>query len=334
VFSIPSNVVDSKIVSKKYSKSAEGKYNQIASNYFAKPYTPKSASADTGSKYFSTYTMSPYNLEYFIDKSLVENQTTIYGGGRTRQQFITSAALGYVSPSLRKIYNYSWITKWGSQVGFSGETLKYLAVSKLAASMTSYGMKDDVNDLIKFSEQTIENLDSSYVAIMSNYDAGLEDRWTNMEQDIFTSKIGNFYRCPPTKSGSSVFCSKNMIVNTSISFEPEGSTVEDMDNKDSTSKNFNGRPVFSRGGPGPEITSMQALEELGIKEDANKNLEKLLPLQIPVLLDSKFGKGLISSELITANDLSNYNTILIIPRTELVTSKINFSASYTTGSNK
>ena len=110
--------------------------------------------------------------------------------------------------------------------------------------------------------------------------------------------------------------------------------MEDMDNKDDSSKDFNGRPVFSRGAPGPEITSMQALEELGIKEDANKNLEKLLPMQIPVLLDSKFGKGLISSELITAKDLSDYNTILIIPRSDLVTSKMNFSANYTTGSNK
>jgi hypothetical protein len=332
VFSIPS-VTNSKIVSKKYSKSAEGKYNQIASNYFAKPYSPKTASADTGSTYYGTYNLNPYNLEYFIDKSLVENQTTIYGGGRTRNQFITSAVLGYVSPSLRKIYNYSWITAWGSQIGFSGKTLKYLAVNKLAASMTSYGMKDDVSDLIKFSGQTIENLDTSYVAVMGNYDAGLEDRWTNMEQDIFTSKIGNFYRCPPTRSGSSVFCSKNMIVNTSISFEPEGSIMEDMDNKDDSSGNFNGRPVFSRGAPGPEITSMQALEELGIKEDNNKNLEKLLPMQIPVLLDSKFGKGLISSQLVDSDDLSKYNTILIIPRTELVTSKIKFSANYTTGSN-
>jgi hypothetical protein len=333
VFSIPKSVRDSKVVSKRYSKSAEGKYNQISTNYFAKPYTPKTATAETGSKYFGTYTMNPYHLEYFIDKSLVENQTTIYGGGRNREQFITSAALGYISPSLRKIYNYSWITAWGSQVGFSGNTLKYLAVNKLAASMNSYGMKDDVGDLIKFSGQTIENLDTSYVAIMGNYDAGLEDRWTNMEQDIFTSKIGNFYRCPPTRSGSSVFCSKNMIVNTSISFEPEGSIMEDMDNKDNSSGNFNGRPVFSRGAPGPEITSMQALEELGIKEEANKDLEKLIPVQIPVLLDSKFAKGLVSSQLVTAEELSKYNTILIIPRTELVTSKMNFSANYSTGSN-
>jgi hypothetical protein len=333
VFSIPKLVKDSKIISKKYSKSAEGKYNQISTNYFAKPYTPKSATADTGSKYYGIYNLNPYNLEYFIDRSLVENQTTIYGGGRTKQQFITSAALGYVSPSLRKIYNYSWITVWGSQVGFSGTSLKALAVNKLAAAMNSYGMKDDVKDLIAFSGNLIENLDSSYVAIMSNYDAGLEDRWTSMEQDIFTSKIGNFYRCPPMKSGSSVFCSKNMIVNTSVSFDPEGSLVEDQDSKASGSSNFNGRPVFSRGAPGPQITSMQALESLGIKEDAAKNLEKLLPLQIPILLDSKFAKGLVSSDLITVNDLSNYNTIIIIPRTELVTAKLKFSSSYTTGSN-
>jgi hypothetical protein len=60
---------------------------------------------------------------------------------------------------------------------------------------------------------------------------------------------------------------------------------------------------------------MQALEELGIKEDTNKDLEKLIPVQIPVLLDSKFAKGLVSSQLVTAEELSKYNTILIILKT-------------------
>jgi hypothetical protein len=333
VFSIPKSVTDSKIVSKRYSKSAEGKYNQIATNYFAKPYTPKTASAEDGSTYYGTYSLNPYNIEYFIDRTLVENQTTIYGGGRTKNEFIASAALGYVSPSLRKIYNYSWITAWGSQVGFSGTTLKYLAVSKLAVAMNSSGMKDDVKDLIAFSGSTIENLDSSYVAIMSNYDAGLEDRWTSMEQDIFTAKIGNFYRCPPMKSGSSVFCSKNMIVNTSISLEPEGSILEDQDNKDDGSANFNGRLVFSRGAPGPQITSMEALESLGIKEDASKNLDKLLPLQISILSGSKLATSLVSSQLASVAELSQHNTIMIIPRVELVSDKLKFSTSYATGSN-
>jgi len=333
VFSLPVAANDPKITSKKYTKSAEGKYNQVAANYFAKPYNPKTASASLSQTFHSTSSLIPYNWSYFINRALIENETTSYGGGRTAQQFIISAALGFVSPSLRKIYNYSWITTWGSQVGFS-VGVYYLAVSRLAVVLNDSGLKEDVKDLVDFSGYQTANLDAGYVALLTKYDAGLEGKWTAIEQDIFTSKIGNFYRCPTNKSKETKFCTKNMIVTTSISFDPEGSILEDNDVTASDSNNFKGRPVFSRGAPGPDANSVEALEMLGLNDDGSRALEKLIPLQIPVLSNSKIYKKMIDSNLISASELNKYNTIIIIPKVELVDQKLKFRVNYSTGTNK
>jgi hypothetical protein len=333
VFSIPSSITDSKIVSKRYSKSAEGKYNQISANYFAKPYNPKTASANLSETFHTVSYLTPYNWDYFISRALTDDETTIYGGGRTKEQFIISAVLGYISPSLRKIYNYSWITTYGSQIGVSSSYYS-LAVSQVATVMQACGLKEDVQDMLDFSGYEVGNLDAAYVAYVTKYDAGLENKWTSIEQDVFTNKIGNFYRCPTTKSGETTFCTKNMIITTSISFDPEGTITEDNDLKSEDSKDFNGRPVFSRGAPGPEKTSMQALKDLELEEDNSKAIEKLLPLQIPVLSDSAIYKKLIEFNLISADNLSEYNTLFIIPKTELIYHELEFSASYTTGINK
>jgi hypothetical protein len=333
VFTLPAVSTDPKITSKKYMKSAEGKYNQVSANYFAKPYNPKTVSASLSETFHSTSSLSPYNWSYFINRALTENETTSYGAGRDAQKFIISAALGYVSPSLRKIYNYSWITTWGSQVGFS-VGLDYLAVSQLATVMKQAGLGEDVKDLVDFSGYEVANLDAAYVAVVTKYDAGLENKWTSIEQDVFTSKIGNFYRCPTNKSGETKFCTKNMIVTTSISFDPEGTVLEDNDTMAQDSNNFKGRPVFSRGAPGPEINSVQALEQLGLNDEGSKALEKLIPLQIPVLSDSAIYQKLISSNLISGEKLSKYNTIVIIPKVELVDEKLKFGVVYSTGTNK
>jgi hypothetical protein len=326
VFSIPNNVNDKKITSKKYSASAEGKYNQISANYFARPYNPKTGQASLSETFFTTSTLNPYNWAYFLVRDLSEDEYTKYGGGRTRDEFIKSAVLGYVSPSLRKIYNYTWISTYGNQIGVSSG-YKVLDASKIGTVMKDGGLREDVNDLVDFSGSKIDALNNSYHAFLAKYDAGLENKWTAIEQDIFTGKIGNFYRCPPTKSGETVFCTSKMIVRTSISFDPEGSIMEDGDNPADDSGSFKGRPVFSRGAPGPEKTSMQALKALGIEEENSKAIEKLLPLQIPILHDSAIYKNLIKYNLVSAGDLAEYNTLFIVPKKDLVSEKIKFSVS-------
>jgi hypothetical protein len=324
VFTIPSSVSDPKIVSKRTSRSAEGKYNQVAVDYFAKPYNPKTGTASLSKTYYSTSTLNAYNISYFIDRSLKDSGGTIYGGKRSSNEFIISAALGYVSPALRKIYNYSWIADWGGHAGINQS--KALAVSKTAVAMKNAGMGEAVKDLVSYSGYQEANLDGAYYALLAKYDEGTEEAWTNMEQEVFTSKIGNFYRCPYNKSGQSVFCSPRMIVKTSIDFEPEGDIMEDNDAMEDSK--LVGRRVFSRGAPGPDKTSAAALQELGLT-DGSIDLQKLLPLQIEILKDSKLYSELKAQ---TTNP-DGYDTLLIFPQPGLVSTKSGFTVSYTSGSN-
>jgi len=327
VFSIPTSVSDKKIISKRSSKSAEGKYNQIAVNYFAKPYNPKTASASSSKTSYSTKQLSCYNVSYFIDKSLSENSSTIYGGGRDLDEFIISAALGYVSPMLRKIYNYSWMGIWGSNIGFSGQ--KALAASKAAVALETAGSSDDVAFMVEYSGSAKEDLDTYYYAILARYDQGTEEAWSNLEQEIFTQKIGNFYRCPNNKSGESIFCTATMIIKTSIDYEPEGTIVEDADNIED--KNLVGRKVFSRGAPGPDVNGIEALKTLKLADNASGTpLNPLLPQMAPVSASNALGKALAEQKITVAG----YDVLMIIPKPELVSTKLKFSVSKATGSNK
>lgn len=314
VFKIPSSVSDKKITSKKTFKSAEGKYNQVAVDYFARPYNPKTATASSSKTFYSTRTLNAYGMRYFIDRSLTGDEGT-YGGSRSSNEFLISAALGYVSPSLRKIYNYSWIADWGGHAGISD--YKGLAVNSMAVAMKNAGFKDAVNDMVSYSKYKEADLDGAYYALLAKYDEGAEEAWTNMEQDIFTSKIGNFYRCSYNKSGQSVFCTPRMIVKTSLDYEPEGDIMEDNDAMEDSS--LVGRRVFSRGAPGPEIAAADALKQLGLT-DGKIDLQKLLPLQIEILKDSKLYSELKKQSI--APD--GYDSLLIIPKPGLVSEKSGF----------
>jgi hypothetical protein len=324
VFSIPSSVSDAKIVSKKTFRSAEGKYNQVAVDYFAKPYNPKTGTASLSKTYYSTSSLNAYNISYFIDRSLKDEGGSIYGGKRSSQEFIVSAALGYVSPALRKIYNYSWIADWGGQAGINSS--KAIAVSHLAVAMKNAGFGEAVKDMVDYSGYEEANLDAAYYALLAKYDEGTEEAWTNMEQEIFTSKIGNFYRCPYNKSGQSVFCTPRMIVKTSIDFEPEGDIMEDNDAMEDSK--LVGRRVFSRGAPGPDKASAAALKELGLT-DSSIDLQKLLPLQIEILRGSRLFNELKSQNI----DAGGYDTLLVFPQPSLVSEKSGFSVTHISGTN-
>lgn len=331
VFSIPSNVTDAKITSKKTFASAEGKYNQVAVDYFARPFNPKTASASLSKTYYNTNSLSCYNMTYFINRELSDNGGNIYGGTRSQQKFIASAAAGFVSPALRKIYNYSWITDLGSNVGISGGT--YVSAGYVATAMLEAGMGDAANDFAEVSGLAPENIDGQYYAVLCNYDEGTEEAWMNMEQEIFSSKIGNFYRCSYNQSGSSVFCSPTMIVKTSIEYEPEGTIFEDNDNPlDNT---LIGRRVFYRGGPGPEYTAAQALEQLGLSDNSSLSgsgslINKLVPVQIELLSGSELVKKLQDNGI----GVGDYDTLMIFPKSSLVSTTISFGCSYSSGQNK
>jgi hypothetical protein len=341
VSSLP-NVTAPKIVSKKTYKSVEGMYNQVCVDYFSRPFNPKNEQASKSVTSYTTYALSPYSIGNFIDKQLTgeaastgggvpggvgasaSDSNSSWGSKRSRSEFIVSAALGYVSPTLRKIWNYSFANKWGTAIGL-GST-RFLAMNQVAVALNKAKCSEVVADMVAYSGSSIGNLDTYYYACLAKYDEGLEEMWTNLEQDIFTNKIGNYYRCGHNRASSFTFCSPNLITRSSISYEPEGDTLEDAD---APSTSLAGLKVFTRGAPGPSIGSSEAADKLGIDDTA---LQKLIPYQKELQAGSKLEKEFKLMSL--GFDTTAYDTLLIFPNRALVDKKIKFSATYMTGSNK
>jgi hypothetical protein len=330
VFSVPENVIDSKIVSKNFSESAEGKFNQLAVNYFAKPYNPKTQSVTADVSQKSAFTLSPYNFSYFIDRSLTTDEVSVYGGGRTMQQFIESAVCGYLSPSLRTIYNFSYKNIRGGNCGLTGGSIKTLNAGAAASALTTSSFGEEMYNMSDFCGAAIGNLGSFYDCILCKYDEGLEERWHEIEQDIFNSKIGAYYRGPSAKSYDYKFCTANSIYSISVSVEPEGQDYEDGDKK--LDQAFAGRKIFNRGGAGPNMPAADALKSLGIDGGASY-IQGLIPTKHKLSGDSGVGSSLIGASIISIADATNYDTVMFIPKAALIQNYMKLSVGYTTGSN-
>jgi hypothetical protein len=121
-----------------------------------------------------------------------------------------------------------------------------------------------------------------------------------------------------------------MIIKTSIDYEPEGTIMEDNDNPED--KNIVGRRVFSRGAPGPNISSVKALESLNLADQkSEEGLKRLVPLEIPVMSGSEMASAFDDQGI---TDYAKYDVLMIFPKPELVSSKISFSVSKLDGNNE
>jgi len=333
VFSIPENVIDNKITSKTFSESAEGKFNQIAANYYIKPYNPKVENLSNTKTQKTSYSLNPIAYSYFIDRELVGSGTTIYGGGRSQQQFIESAVCGYLSPALRDIYNFSYKGEslWGANCGFVSSNYSKLDTAKVAAALTASSYGEEIYNMCSFSKSSLENLGAYYDSVIVKYDEGIIESWRNIELDIFTSKIGSYYRGVPVISSEYKFCSKNSIFSSSISVDPEAEIYEDADTRED--KTLSGLRIFNRGGAGPNVTSAEALKKLGI-DDGAEYIKGLLPTKHELRGENSVGSVLLAYQLLTAQNLTNYDTILFIPKKALLDLyQMKFSVSYTQGNN-
>jgi hypothetical protein len=327
VFSIPVSK-NELITSKKTYESMEGTFNQVAIDYFAKPFNPKSLSLSSGRTSYSTFSMSSYNFERFL-KRTEDGSDTLFGGGRSKQQFINSAVCGYISPTLRKIYNHSFLGTSGSHCGHVSDP-EAISVTAVVDAMGLSGMADTINDLVDFSGLASAKLGTEYYFILSKYDEGLEAKWHDIEQDIFTNKIGRFYAGPGIRGGSFKFCSKSAIIDSSVTYEPEGSSMEDSDLAEYPG--FKGRKIFDRGGGGPSLTQAECIEKLGLNGSDGDILEKLKPIHLELLKNSKFYTNLILGG-VAQETVSKYDCILIVPRQTLIAKKIKMNASGSGGSN-
>lgn len=330
VFDIPNNVNNASIVSKRTSYSAEGKYNQLAANYFIKPYTPKTTNLSKSNSRQKTITLSCIPFSFFIDKSLNEGGTSRYGGGRSMQEFITSAVCGYLSPSLRAFYNFVVLGKLGGNCGITSGAKKTIDAGKAAGSLTVSAYGEQMYNMAAFSGCDPEQLGKDWNCYLLNYDEGIEAKWQEIEQDIFNNKIGNYYRGPATSSGESYFCSATSIVTMSISVEPEGTRYEDADAMENSS--LKGRKIFERGGAGPSIPASLAIQNLGIDEGADY-VQNLMPTKHNLSVGSSVADSLINYSVISRADADAYNTIMFVPKASHLSNWMSFSASYTTRSN-
>ena len=346
-------IVSPKITSKKTSVSGEGMYDQITQDHISDPNNPLAIERQTKSETtYSTFTLTAYGPSNFLnraekgtsavtssqggppkdDNDPSADKNGIWGGGRTYKEFIISAALGYVSPTLRKIWNYSHSNKWGDSCGMQGNVTFVSAMDTFEAmDLADYG--EIVTDLMmRAGIESIEEADSKYFCATGGYDEGLEVMWEGLEQEIFTSKIGNFYRCGYNKSGSWTFCSDNSINKMSITYEPEGEVIEDYDapsrgsvslDPGAPSKPFNGARVFSRGAPGPTIETQKAADLLGVE---GATLERLIPYSKAILAGSKLERELAEKDI-------GGEFLYIFPRREMVDDCIELGATYVTGKN-
>jgi hypothetical protein len=333
VFTIPENVIDDKVTSKTFSESAEGKFNQISANYYIKPYNPKVENLSDNRTQKTSYSLNPIHYSYFIDRELVGGGTTIYGGGRSQQQFIESAVCGYLSPALRDIYNFSYKGEnlWGANCGFVSSSYSKLNVNKVAAALTASSYAEEIYNMCSFSKSSLENLGTYYDCVMVKHDEGIIESWRNIELDIFTSKIGSYYRGVPVVSSEYKFCSKNSIFSSSISVDPEAEIYEDADTRED--KTLAGLRIFNRGGAGPNVTSAEALKKLGI-DDGAEYIKGLLPTKHQLNGENSVGSVLLAYQLVTAQDFKNYDTVLFIPKKALLDFfQMKFSVSYLQGVN-
>ena len=330
VFNIPEEVSDSRITSKAFSESADGKFNQISANYHIKPYNPKSESLSNSKTSKISYSLVPINYSYFIDRELTSGQTSVYGGGRSVKEFIESAVCGYLSPALREIYNFSYKKIWGANCGITGNSFKIMDAAKVAAALTSSSYAEEIYNMAAFCGKEISGLGVYYDCILVNHDVGIIESWRNVELDIFTSKIGSYYRGVPVISSEYKFCSKNSIFSSSISVEPEAEIYEDSDRKEDS--RLSGIRVFNRGGAGPNIAAIEALKTLGIDDGADY-IQALLPTKHALSDLNSVGNVLLAYDLLSATDLQTYNTVMFIPKKKLIDDYLKFSVSYTQGAN-
>ena len=351
VMSLPDSS-DKKILSKKTFKSAEGMFNQVACNYFARPFNPRTETVSLSKTVYNEFEIWPFSVSFFVnrynDEIGTENDSSAFGSKRTQSEFLKSAICGYISPTLRKVYNFSLLNKIGASVGIRQWRVaeNAAAVTQVFDSLELDGFEVDVAELRNFAGMAGNDStpDAYYHVILASLDAGLEDSWNTVEQDILTDKIGNYYKSTYNVSRTSVFCSPTQIVKTSITYEPEGTLSNDKDQEDADQDPLAGRRVFSRGAPGPDISPNLALKELGLDEEdsadagggggtggggdpggssgSNGSLAKRLSFCVPLELRILEGGALddvIQNEL--GASLSDYNTVLIYPTKKLVKDK-------------
>ena len=329
---IPSSLSnDPALIEQSSSQSIEGTFLQQAFAYTAKP----KESLDV--KSFSYETQFSLNINAFPISWFLKNNGTLQSisppdaeegttddldaaernlwGGRTEEDFLQSAFLGYIDENLRDLLCFS-----KSHFYVCGVTKPPGPQSGRISDADKIIIADNLRIKAKGDMEAIEKISPNFVnhdLYDANINQDLNSKWKNIEQEILKS-YGSVYR-HTARGGSYFYCSPTMntVIETNITPEPLESEPNNTE--------FKGLKIFKRGGTFSHDQN-QAIELLGLQDE--ELIEKLTKLTI-------YNYDIQSHNLKSVVPTLVGSTLLVVPKRSLINGLLEeFEIDITTGSNE
>ena len=291
------NITNSKIIEKSISSSLEGTFSQYALAYTAYPKEAIKSLSNSAQIIFTT-TLNPFPISYFLSKNntlqSVYFPTSDEGsgddpkggeknlwGGRTKDDFLSAAFLGYICEQLRDIYIFTmssipwWVAglqiydpKSGSPstTALSGQDKK-----DFIQALKDANCIEDLKDMESIDAVDLPN----YSIYFCEKNDDINSKWKELEQEILRSH-GSVYRLGP-RSSNYYYCTSTTILQVETSVDPESDEIEPK------TSIFKGKRVFKRGGTMSHDQGA-AMSALGLdKEDFQSALKKVEPRFIDLI---------------------------------------------------
>jgi hypothetical protein len=320
ISSVPSSNA-SNLISVSEGASMEGTYRQFAISYSAKP---KEAPTAVDGEYSEIVTSSvnPYPLNYYLNKNgtrkSLDAEGGTFGDGRSRSEFVICGMLGLISDSLRDIYAFEkkWWRIMGYKITDKGETVDIKKIINFLIKTGGY--EEAIQALQDLDEEGLPSFTAAYVS----HDEGILATWRDLEKTNM-SNFGRHYKVPGTNR-SYYFCNSDVLVQSEVSVEPQGSYLEDQTDEFSASNLLERNGTFSH-------DPSSILEELGLSE-LTRELRACSPIHIELVESGLIGY-LIEAELLTKELSKKVNTLVIYPNSDFVKKNLGLKVTYISGQN-
>lgn len=295
--------------------SMEGTFRQFGISYAARPRSPlESQSAEKTLTFINP--VNPYPISYFMSKrgykgSIGEDNST-WGAGRSQSDFLVAALVGaYVSKSLRNIYcleKRHWaVLGYKEGIGIAADKAKCINFFKKVG-----GYEEAISAMQEVDNETLSSFNFQFIS----HDQGAEDAWHKIEAEMIPL-LGQYYKCPGS-SQSFYYCNIDYILEIDITISPEGTYIEPQ------SEEFAGQTMLVRQGSlSHDSNSLQEL--LKIEENIEK-IRLCAPRHVE-LVESGLLDYMVEAEIISKENASRINTLLIYPKEEFTRKQIGFRAS-------
>jgi hypothetical protein len=254
------------VIESSESQSLEGTFEQYAISYTRLP-REKTEPLTANAQIIYSLPLNPYPISYFLkrnntiqeyynsqDADIDESKDPSSGekrlwGGRTREEFLKSAFLGYAEPQLRDLFILNnrpsdiawWVTgitpysKDGNPITGGDFSLSQEDKENLI-NVLKLRFDADIKEMEEIDEINLKN----YNVYLCSTNDEINSRWKAVEKDILNS-FGSVYRLGPT-SQQIYACFPNYILEIEVTADPNSSEYEPK------TSIFSGRRVFKRGG--------------------------------------------------------------------------------------